>query len=290
MSWIFWLGLAVAIGIVAAVTGMKPSGTRPVARTRLMGMARFVLIVAPAYLPLHGLPRLLDALADSQPAVLRPRPAAPVRRRAAREPLAPRPSSRRRQKHDAAPSAGAARLAAPRARGDRGRDGRLDRGRRDDRSQPRRDSHSSWSARPIAPKSPAPAAAAMSRAEEPTSSRERATTWSPSSRRRNTSQLFIPEECAAPVSKRVRCGVPRVRVDVLALGHGLSRARTEGRAARRRKPGSSPGPRRASRVRGSRRRARTRRSRRPRKPRLGSPESAEATATARAEDPPSPEP
>ena len=45
MSWIFWLGLAVAIGIVAAVTGMKPSGTRPVARTRLMGVARFVLIV-----------------------------------------------------------------------------------------------------------------------------------------------------------------------------------------------------------------------------------------------------
>jgi heme/copper-type cytochrome/quinol oxidase subunit 4 len=45
MSWMFWLGLAVAIGIVAAVTGMKPSGTRPVARTRLMGMARFVLVV-----------------------------------------------------------------------------------------------------------------------------------------------------------------------------------------------------------------------------------------------------
>lgn len=45
MSWLFWLGLAVAIGIIAAVTGMKPSGTRPVARTRLMGVARFVLIV-----------------------------------------------------------------------------------------------------------------------------------------------------------------------------------------------------------------------------------------------------
>lgn len=45
MTWIFWLGLAVAIGIIAAVTGMKPSGTRPVARTRLMGVARFVLIV-----------------------------------------------------------------------------------------------------------------------------------------------------------------------------------------------------------------------------------------------------
>jgi multisubunit Na+/H+ antiporter MnhB subunit len=45
MSWLFWLGLAVAIGIVAAVTGMKPSGTRPVARTRMMGVARFVLVV-----------------------------------------------------------------------------------------------------------------------------------------------------------------------------------------------------------------------------------------------------
>jgi hypothetical protein len=45
MSWMFWLGLAVAIGVIAAVTGAKPRGTRPVARTRLMGVARFVLIV-----------------------------------------------------------------------------------------------------------------------------------------------------------------------------------------------------------------------------------------------------
>jgi uncharacterized membrane protein YecN with MAPEG domain len=45
MTWIFWLGLAVAIGVIAAVTGIKPSGTRSVARTRLMGAARFVLIV-----------------------------------------------------------------------------------------------------------------------------------------------------------------------------------------------------------------------------------------------------
>ena len=45
MSWLFWLGLAVAIGIVAAVTGVKPAGTRPVARTRMMGVARFVLVV-----------------------------------------------------------------------------------------------------------------------------------------------------------------------------------------------------------------------------------------------------
>jgi hypothetical protein len=45
MTWIFWLGLAVAIGVIAAVTGVKPRGTRPVARTRLMGVARFVLVV-----------------------------------------------------------------------------------------------------------------------------------------------------------------------------------------------------------------------------------------------------
>jgi hypothetical protein len=45
MSWMFWLGLAVAIGVIAAVTGAKPRGTRPVAHTRLMGVARFVLFV-----------------------------------------------------------------------------------------------------------------------------------------------------------------------------------------------------------------------------------------------------
>jgi hypothetical protein len=45
MSWMFWLGLAVAIGVIAAVTGAKPRGTRPVAHTRLMGVARFVLLV-----------------------------------------------------------------------------------------------------------------------------------------------------------------------------------------------------------------------------------------------------
>ena len=45
MSWLFWLGLAVVIGIVAAVTGIKPKGTRPVAHTRLMGVARFVLLI-----------------------------------------------------------------------------------------------------------------------------------------------------------------------------------------------------------------------------------------------------
>lgn len=45
MTWLFWLGLAVVLGVLAAVTGIKPKGSRPVARTQLMGVARFVLLV-----------------------------------------------------------------------------------------------------------------------------------------------------------------------------------------------------------------------------------------------------
>jgi len=44
MSWIAWLGLAVLITAVAAITGIKPKGTRHVARTRLMGGARLALL------------------------------------------------------------------------------------------------------------------------------------------------------------------------------------------------------------------------------------------------------
>jgi hypothetical protein len=44
MSWLAWLGLAVIITAVAAFTGIQPKGTRPIAHTRLMGMARLVLI------------------------------------------------------------------------------------------------------------------------------------------------------------------------------------------------------------------------------------------------------
>ena len=44
MSWLFWLMLAVIIAAVASVSGLQPQGTRPVARTRLMGMARLVLV------------------------------------------------------------------------------------------------------------------------------------------------------------------------------------------------------------------------------------------------------
>ena len=44
MTTLGWLALAVLIAVVAAVTGIKPKGTRHVARTRLMGMARLALL------------------------------------------------------------------------------------------------------------------------------------------------------------------------------------------------------------------------------------------------------
>lgn len=45
MTWLSWLTVAVLIAAVAAVTGLRPRGTRPVARTQLMGVARMVLVV-----------------------------------------------------------------------------------------------------------------------------------------------------------------------------------------------------------------------------------------------------
>ena len=45
MTWIAWLAVAVLITAVAAITGLKPKGTRHVARTRLMGVARLVLLI-----------------------------------------------------------------------------------------------------------------------------------------------------------------------------------------------------------------------------------------------------
>jgi hypothetical protein len=44
MSWFTWLMLAVLVTAVAAITGIKPKGTRHVAHTRLMGVARLVLV------------------------------------------------------------------------------------------------------------------------------------------------------------------------------------------------------------------------------------------------------
>jgi len=45
MSWLVWLGLAVLIGVIAAVTGIKPKGTRHVAGTRMMGIGRIALLI-----------------------------------------------------------------------------------------------------------------------------------------------------------------------------------------------------------------------------------------------------
>ncbi|MBK8595043.1 MAG: hypothetical protein IPN83_05540 [Holophagales bacterium] len=45
MNWLFLLGLAVAIAAIAAVTGLKPGKTRPVAHSRMMGVARVVLVI-----------------------------------------------------------------------------------------------------------------------------------------------------------------------------------------------------------------------------------------------------
>ena len=43
MNWLVLLGIAVVIVAIAAVTGIKPKGTRPVAHSRMMGAARIAL-------------------------------------------------------------------------------------------------------------------------------------------------------------------------------------------------------------------------------------------------------
>lgn len=45
MNWLVWLGLAVVVAAIAAVTGVKPKGTRHVAHTRMMGVGRVVLFI-----------------------------------------------------------------------------------------------------------------------------------------------------------------------------------------------------------------------------------------------------
>ena len=57
MTWLAWLGIVVVIAAIAAVTGIKPSGTRHVAGTKLMGVARvalFVIVIIVAYLVFRG--------------------------------------------------------------------------------------------------------------------------------------------------------------------------------------------------------------------------------------------
>jgi hypothetical protein len=50
MSWLALLGFAVVVAGVAAVLWMQPKGARPVAKTHLMGVARFVLVAFALFL------------------------------------------------------------------------------------------------------------------------------------------------------------------------------------------------------------------------------------------------
>jgi hypothetical protein len=45
VNWLVWLGVAVVIAAVAAVTGIKPKGTRSVSHSRMMGMGRLALLL-----------------------------------------------------------------------------------------------------------------------------------------------------------------------------------------------------------------------------------------------------
>ena len=45
MTWLGWFAIALIVTVFAAVTGIKARGTRPVARTQLMGVARWVLLL-----------------------------------------------------------------------------------------------------------------------------------------------------------------------------------------------------------------------------------------------------
>jgi hypothetical protein len=59
MSWFLWLGLAALVAAVAAILGIQPKGTRPVAHTSMMGMARlalFVMVIIFAYLAFQARP------------------------------------------------------------------------------------------------------------------------------------------------------------------------------------------------------------------------------------------
>ena len=45
MAMLLILGLVAVVAAFAAVTGIKPKGTEHVARTRLMGVARIILLI-----------------------------------------------------------------------------------------------------------------------------------------------------------------------------------------------------------------------------------------------------
>jgi len=45
MTWAFWLTVAVVVSVVFAVFGLRPRGARPATSSRLMGIARVVLLI-----------------------------------------------------------------------------------------------------------------------------------------------------------------------------------------------------------------------------------------------------
>jgi uncharacterized membrane protein YozB (DUF420 family) len=45
VNWLAYLGIAVVIVAIAAVTGIKPKGTRSVSHSRMMGIGRLALLV-----------------------------------------------------------------------------------------------------------------------------------------------------------------------------------------------------------------------------------------------------
>jgi hypothetical protein len=45
MNWIVWLTLAAVVTAIAAVTGIKPRGSRPVAHSRMMNAGRVCLVI-----------------------------------------------------------------------------------------------------------------------------------------------------------------------------------------------------------------------------------------------------
>jgi hypothetical protein len=45
MSWAFWLTAAVVVSVLFALLGVRPKGARPVASSRMMGVARIVLVI-----------------------------------------------------------------------------------------------------------------------------------------------------------------------------------------------------------------------------------------------------
>lgn len=49
-SWVTLLAVAVVLVVIAALTGARPDDTKPVAQTRLMKVARIILVVVAAIL------------------------------------------------------------------------------------------------------------------------------------------------------------------------------------------------------------------------------------------------